>query len=75
MLAAELENPGEPSEWTEFNIPFNSREGNVFDMDKLMRGEYAITVVASSSKDGAFFEGAVGSTLQVDELEIIWDNK
>ena len=75
VLAAELENPGEPSEWTEFNIPFNSREGNVFDMDKLMRGEYAITVVASSSKDGAFFEGAVGSTLHVDELEIIWDNK
>ena len=75
VLVAELENPGEPAEWTEFSIPFRYANGKTFDMEKLQNGEYAITVVASSSKNGAFFEGAVGSTLYIDELEIVWENK
>ena len=73
VLIAELQNPGEPAEWTEFNIPFEPRNGKVFDYDKLDNNEYAIAVVASSSKDGAFFEGAVGSTLLIDELKINWE--
>ena len=75
VLIAELQNPGEPTEWTEFNEPFEPRNGKVFDYNKLVNNEYAITVVASSSKDGAFFEGAVGSTLFVDEIKIEWENK
>ena len=75
VLVAQLENPGEPTEWTQFEIPYKSANGNIFDKEKLQRGEYAITVVASSSKDGAFFEGAVGSTLYVDEIEIVWNNE
>lgn len=75
VLIAELQNPGEPAEWTEFNIPFEPRNGKKFDYNKLANNEYAITVVASSSKDGAFFEGAVGSTLFVDEIKIEWENK
>lgn len=75
VLVAQLENPGEPQEWTYFDIPYQNVNGKVFDKEKLQRGEYAITVVASSSKNGAFFEGAVGSTLMVDEIEIIWNNK
>ncbi len=75
VLVAQLENPGEPTEWTEFDIPYKNANGKIFDLEKLQRGEYAITVVASSSKEGAFFEGAVGSTLYVDEIEIIWNNK
>ena len=75
VLIAELQNPGEPTEWTEFNVPFEPRNGKVFDYNKLANNEYAITVVASSSKDGAFFEGAVGSTLFVDEIKIEWENK
>ena len=55
--------------------PYQNVNGKVFDKEKQQRGEYAITVVASSSKNGAFFEGAVGSTLMVDEIEIIWNNK
>lgn len=74
-MVAELENPGEPADWTEFNVPFNYANGKIFDIEKLRNGEYAITVVASSSKNGAYFEGAIGSTLYVDELEIVWDNK
>jgi hypothetical protein len=75
VLVAELENPGEPAEWTEFEIPFKNINGKIFDYEKLQKGEYAITVVASSSKEGAFFEGAAGSTLYVDEIEIVWENK
>lgn len=75
VLIAEIQNPGEPTEWTKFDIPFESRNGKKFDYNKLANNEYAIAVVASSSKDGAFFEGAVGSTLFVDEIKIEWENK
>ena len=75
VLIAEIQNPGEPTEWTEFSIPFEPRNGKEFDYEKLANNEYAITVVASSSKSGAFFEGAIGSTLYVDELKIEWEKK
>lgn len=75
VMVAELDNPGEPQEWTEFEIPYVTRNGKTFDAEKLKNGEYAITVVASSSKDGAHFEGAIGSRLYVDELEIIWEDE
>ena len=75
VLIAEMQNPGEPTEWTEFSIPFETRNGKEFDYEKLANNEYAITLVASSSKSGAFFEGAIGSTLYVDELKIEWEKK
>ena len=75
VLIAEMQNPDEPTEWTKFEIPFESRNGKEFDYEKLANNEYAITVVASSSKDGALFEGAIGSTLYVDELKIEWEEK
>ena len=75
VLVAQLENPGAESEWTEFEIPYQEFGGNIFDRKKLENGEYAITIVASSSKGGEVFEGAVGSTLYIDELKIKWDNK
>ena len=73
VLIAELENPGEPTEWTPFNIEYRVVGNKVFDRNRLDKGEYAITVIASSSKDGAHFEGAVGSTLCIDELKINWE--
>ena len=73
VLIAEIKNPGEPDQWTEFMIPFEAMNDKVFDPERLAKNGYAIAVVASSSKDGAFFEGAVGSTLHVDELSIIWE--
>ena len=75
VLVAQLEKPGAESEWTRFEIPYKEFGGNTFDYKKLESGEYAITVVASSSKGGEVFEGAVGSTLHIDELKINWDNK
>ena len=75
VLIAEMQNPGEPTEWERFEIPFEPKNGKEFDYEKLANNEYAITVVASSSKDGAFFEGAIGSTLLVDEIRIVWEQK
>lgn len=74
VLIAQLENPGEPEEWTSFRIPFEYANGKSFSMERLLNNGYAITVVASSSKGGDFFEGAVGSTLFVDNLRIEWES-
>ena len=57
-------------EWTQFHLPFVFRPGKEIDPDKLVNGRYSITIVMSSSADGDFFSGAVGSTLMVDEIEI-----
>ena len=75
VLIAEMQNPGEPTEWEKFEIPFEPMNGKEFDYEKLANNEYAISIVASSSKDGAFFEGAIGSELFIDELRIEWEQK
>jgi hypothetical protein len=48
------------------------KEGKTFDHERMDNDGYAITVVASSSRDGQVFEGAIGSELFIDELEIVW---
>lgn len=73
VMIAQLENPGEPAEWTSFKIPFEYANGKSFDPECLQYNRYAITVVASSSQGGDFFEGAVGSTLYIDNLRIEWE--
>lgn len=75
VMMAEIENPGTPGMWTEFRIPFKAMNGKEFDPHRLATKGYAITIVASSSKDGASFEGAVGSTLYIDELAIEWETE
>ena len=42
-------------------------------MPKLAKGEYKISIIFASSKDGATFEGAPGSTLLVDEVELTYE--
>lgn len=61
----------ESSEWKEFNIPFVAISGKSVDEEKLKAGKYNISIVLSSSMDGDIFKGAVGSTLYIDELELI----
>ncbi len=70
-----IDNPGEPAEWTYFREPFRPANGKTFSEERLRSDGYAITIVASSSRSGAFFEGAVGSTLYVDEFRIIWEGE
>lgn len=41
------------------------------DKDKLKAGKYNVAIVFSSSIEGDYFRGAVGSTLYIDEVELI----
>lgn len=61
----------ETDDWTEFSVPFVYREGKSVDPVKLKDGRYRLAVVMSSSQDGDYFCGAIGSTLAVDELSIV----
>ncbi len=63
------------AEWVHFSEPFRLMDGKTFDTEKLEQNGYAITVVCTSSREGATFEGAVGSTLFVDELQIIYEDQ
>jgi len=59
-------------EWTRFEMFF---EGDDADEKLLKSGGYYMTLVFSSSKEGANFEGAIGSTLYIDEVEISFENE
>ena len=63
------------SEWTEFQIPFTFREGKTVDLEKLKKGEYSIAIVFSSSIDGDYYKGAIGSTLMVDKVSLTCYNE
>lgn len=66
----------ETDEWTEFYLPFVALPGKTINEEKLKAGGYNVSMVFSSSKDGNLFKGAVGSTLYIDEVELIYaDNK
>lgn len=62
----------ETDEWTEFYIPFVMKPGKVIDREKLKSGGYNVSIVFSSSKEGNYFRGAPGSTLLIDEVELIY---
>ncbi|MEC4113680.1 PCMD domain-containing protein [Myroides pelagicus] len=59
----------ETPQWTEFNAPFKLLEGKTYDPKK----EYVLAIVMTSSIDGAEFKGAIGSTLLVDEIELVYE--
>lgn len=61
----------ESDHWSEFNLTFESVKGRTIDEEKLKDGKYKFSVIFSSSIDGATFKGAVGSTLYIDEVEIV----
>lgn len=57
------------STWTPFSIEFNYT-GDI-DLDVLESRGYNLTLVFSSSKEGASFTGAIGSTLCIDNVRVI----
>lgn len=75
ISTAVIENQIETDEWIRFDIPFVYRDGKSIDREKLKNGKYNLTVVFTSSIDGARFKGAVGSRLLIDEVEITLDNQ
>ena len=70
VLKAEVKNHVVGNDWVHFEVPFEPQNGKTIDPQKLADGLYNITIVMSSSADGATFEGAVGSTLYVDEFHL-----
>ena len=64
----------ETSEWTKFDLDFKPQNGKTINTEDLKNGKYKLAVVFSSSVMGAYFQGAVGSELWIDEVEIICEN-
>ncbi len=74
VALALVSNPHATNEWEFFDIPFDyKRYGKRIDETKLANGDYKISIIFASSKDGAIFEGAPGSTLLIDEVELIYE--
>ena len=73
VLLARLEDKHETDEWTRFSIEFEPVGGRTIDLQKLNEGKYNIAIIMSSSKGGANFNGAVGSTLYVDEMKLYYE--
>lgn len=71
MARIKPEEAVETDNWTPFNLKFESIGGKGINPDKLAKGQYKLGIVLSSSVEGAYFNGAVGSTLYVDEMELI----
>lgn len=59
-------------DWTEFKIDFNYIDD--FDLDILDSRGYSLAIVFSSSSDGAYFQGAIGSTLQIDNVRVVCES-
>ena len=72
---ARITNAKETNEWTYFKLPFTTLPGKFIDKDKLRNGQYNIAIVFSSSLEGDHFNGAVGSTLLIDEAELIYHSE
>lgn len=67
VAIAQLSDGSAKADWTTFDIPFAYLDGKTYDETK----SYKLAIVCSSSKNGDKYQGAVNSTLWVDELEVI----
>lgn len=70
---AQITNAKESDQWIRFELPFITREGKTLDIAKLKASKYNIAIVFSSSIEGDQFSGAVGSTLLIDEVELLFN--
>ena len=70
VATAKLEDGTAKAEYTYFDIPFTFLTGKAYETSK----SYKLAIVCSSSKDGDSFMGAGGSTLILDELEVIGES-
>lgn len=73
VLKAEVKEHVTGNEWVKFEVPFEPLNNKVVDEQKLRDGRYNIAIVLSSSEGGATFEGAIGSTLYVDEFHLNYE--
>lgn len=70
LKIAEVKSLPPTNEWTRFEMFFEGKDAD----DQLVESRgYNMTIVFSSSKEGAAFEGAIGSTLYIDEVEVSFE--
>lgn len=69
VALAEIGEVNAKSEWTPFDLEFVYR--SELDPETLRTNGYSIAIVCTSSYEGASFQGAVGSTLYVDEFALV----
>lgn len=67
VASAVLADGSEKADFTPFNITFVYKEGKEYKSDT----EYKFAIVCSSSKEGDRFKGAGGSSLVIDNFEVI----
>ena len=75
ISTARINNAKETNEWTYFKLPFITLPGKFIDKEKLRDGKYNIAIVFTSSLEGDHFNGAIGSTLLIDEAELIYHSE
>lgn len=71
VLLAQVPNVSNTDGWTYFELDFIPQNGKTVDLDLLNNFGYNLAVVFTSSKDGAYFQGAENSTLLIDNVRVI----
>ena len=73
VAMAKLYDVRRSDDWTSFDVAFDYWED--LDMSLLRNMGYSLAILCSSSKNGDLYEGALGSTLWVDNLRIITEEE
>lgn len=70
VLLARIDKMEATDQWTRFDLDFKPQNNKTINEENLKAGKYKLGIVFSSSIQGGYFEGAVGSELCIDEVEI-----
>ncbi|MGN0281762.1 MAG: PCMD domain-containing protein [Prevotella sp.] len=73
VAIAEVADIPETDSWTPFEMTFKYLTD--IDVDELESQGYNLTIVFTSSTNGAFYEGAPGSTLYIDSVKLICESE
>ncbi|MBR5029496.1 MAG: PCMD domain-containing protein [Muribaculaceae bacterium] len=74
VAVARVNNVNETNgQWVHFDVEFEYSQD--IDLELLANRGYSLTIVFSSSIEGATFEGAIGSTLKVDKVQLTCEIK
>lgn len=74
VAVARVKNVNETNgQWVKFDIEYEYKKE--IDPEMLANRGYNLTIVFSSSIDGATFEGAIGSTLKIDSVKLTCETK
>lgn len=68
VAVARIKDAKETNSWTFFDLEFDYNKKP--NHDKVQAGEYNLAIVFTSSIEGHLFNGALGSTLYIDEVEL-----